>query len=417
MLKPYQGAFSKEEAAHLLRRTCWGAPLKEVEEAVKNGLNGTVDDLLNFSLKPAPHNPFDYRDAIKPGRGFQLTQLNWLFEMLHGSEPFRENLALMWHNHFVVATDKVKSGAVLTDYLNTLRKHALGSFTDLALAVSKHPSMLRYLDNDQNVKGRPNENFSRELLELFTVGIGNYTEKDIQEGARALTGWTIKKVGKGTGEEGAEFVYAKNKHDAGVKTYLGKTGNFSGEEVVQMAAEHPAAATFVSRKILRHFVSDVPSEADVKALADTWTRTNGNLRTVIREVLLSEAFFSEHARNSRIKSPVEYIVGTLRTAQMKPNENDKFYEQLGKTLARLGQLPLTPPDVSGWAGGRDWISDATLLTRMRFAAQISKTIKNKKDLTLLLLGRNNPGIENLIRDLPADRQAYLLMVSPEYQLA
>lgn len=417
MLKPHQGAFSEQEAAHLLHRTCWGASLADVKDVAQKGLARTVDDLLNFSMKRAPGNRFDHRDSIQPGRGFQLTQLNWLYEMLHGPEPFRENLTLMWHNHFVVATDKVKSGAVLSDYLDTIRKHALGNFTDLALALSKHPSMLRYLDNDQNVKGRPNENFSRELLELFTVGIGNYTEKDIQEGARALTGWTIKRTNKGTEEETAEFFYARNKHDGGVKTYLGKTGNFTGEDVVEMAAAHPATAHFVSRKILRHFVSDSPSEADIKALADTWTRSKGNLKTVIREVLLSEAFFSQHARESRIKSPVEFVVGTLRTAQIKPNENDKFYEQLGKTLARLGQMPLTPPDVSGWAGGRDWISDATLLTRMRIAAQFSKMVKTKKDLTFLMLGKDNPSIENLIRDLPADRQAYLLMVSPEYQLS
>ncbi|GGJ20789.1 DUF1800 domain-containing protein [Deinococcus roseus] len=417
MLKPYQGAFDQEKAAHLLRRACWGAPLSEVKEATQKGLAQTVEDLLDFRMNMAQNNPFDYRDAIKPGRGFQLTQLNWLFEMIHGPQPFRENLALMWHNHFVVGTDKVKSGSALMGYLDTLRKHALGNFTDLALAISKHPSMLRYLDNDQNVKGKPNENFSRELLELFTVGIGHYTEKDIQEGARALTGWTLKRVGKGTPEDGAEFVFAKNKHDTGSKTYLGKTGNFSGEDIVQMAAGQPATALFVSRKILRHFVSDSPTDADVKALAETWQNSKGDLRTVIREVLLSEAFFSQHAQETRIKSPIEFIVGTLRTAQIKPLDNDKYYEGLLKTLARLGQLPLAPPDVSGWSGGRNWISDATLLTRMKFAAQVSKNIKNKKGLHLSLLGKENASIENLLKDLPAEKQAYLLMVSPEYQLA
>lgn len=417
MLKPHAGPFRPEEAAHLLRRTCWGAPLARVQQVAEQGLQKTVDDLLNLKGGTAQKNPFDYRDSINPGRGFQLTQLNWLFEMLHGPQPFRENLTLMWHNHFVVATDKVKSGAVLSSYLDTLRKNALGNFTELTLSVSKHPAMLRYLDNDMNVKGRPNENFSRELLELFTVGIGNYTEKDIQEGARALTGWSIKRVGKGTPEEGAEFVYAKNKHDTGTKTYLGKTGNFTGEDIIEMASAHPATATFISRKILRHFVSDTPEESDVRALAETFIRTKGDLKTVIREVLLSEAFFSQKARESRIKGPIDYIVGTLRTANTPPAENDKYYETLLKTLARLGQLPLSPPDVSGWHGGRDWISDATLLTRMRFAAQVSKTLKNKKDLHFALMGRNNPAVENLIRDLPADKQAYLLMVSPEYQLA
>jgi len=325
----------------------------------------------------------------------------------------------------VIGTDKVRNVPMLASYLELLRRHAAApDFAAFALDVARHPAMLRYLDNDQNRRGKPNENFSRELLELFTTGLGTpatptYSEQDVREGAKALTGWTFE-GGRGNNNflEEARFVFRESQHDAGRKAYLGKSGPLGGEDVVRIAAGHPQTALFVSRKLHRAFVADVPDEQAVAASAETWRHTNGNVRAVLEELLASEAFYARRA--AIIRSPVEFIVGAVRTLG-QPKLEAKQILNLAQTAGRLGQLLLEPDTVKGWDGGREWINDSTLLGRMQVAAALTLGANAPKleqqPTPLALLGQERSPLQAALDGLSPRQRTYLTLISPEFQLA
>jgi len=418
-LKPYQPrTFTLEDAAHLARRTSFGATEQEIRALHALGPQGAVDRLLRFPAATLPGNPFDPSDGATPGAMVKLTQARWLYEMIHTPHPLREKLALTWHNHFVIGTDKVRNIHALAGYLEVLRTRSLGRFEQLTLAVAQSPAMLRYLDNDQNKKGKPNENFARELLELFTTGIGHYTEQDVQEAARALTGWTY--VG-GRGKEydaPVSFVFNARQHDGGVKTYLGQRGNFQGEDVIRISAAHPATGDFVAGKLLRAFVTDNPRDTDVKAVGDLFRASAGDLHEVTRALLTSELFYAPPNRNAIIKSPVEFVVGALRAMDRPPLE-EKAVMNLVTLMARMGQELLHPPTVKGWDGGREWINDTTLLLRMQFAAGLTlgRTAVKRAPGGVALLGTERSPLRGALTGLNAAQQTYLTLISPEYALA
>ncbi|ANE42567.1 DUF1800 domain-containing protein [Deinococcus puniceus] len=424
-LPPYSRPLTAEDAAHLLRRTSFGATDAQIRALVGRDARTVARELLSFDGAEAPGNPFDPAQAATPAAGLQLIRARWLFEMLYGPHPLRERLTLLWSNHFVVGTDKVKNVPALTEYLSLLRRHAATpSFSAFALDVARTPAMLRYLDNDQNRNGKPNENFSRELLELFTTGIGsptqqNYTEEDVKEGARALSGWTFI-GGRGNQKylEAPKFVFNPKQHDNGRKTYLGKTGNLTGEDVLALAAGHPATAVFVARKLHRAFVSDVPTEAAVKGSAETFARTGGNIRAVLEELLSSEVFYASRA--AVIRGPVEFIAAALRSFG-SPKMEAKQLLNLVQTAGRMGQLLLQPDTVKGWDGGREWINDTTLLGRMQLAAALSLGANAPKLDTpptpLALLGTERAATAAALNGLSAKQRTYLMLISPEFQLA
>lgn len=418
-LTPYSKNLSVEDAAHFVRRTRFGGTDGEIRSLAGQDARSVARAALGFDQTRAQKNPFDPATGATPGAMIQLTRASWLYEMIYGPHPLREKLALTWSNHFVVGTDKVRNEPSLRQYLNVLRKHAAtGSFEQFALDIARTPAMLRYLDNDQNRKGKPNENFSRELLELFTTGIGHYTEKDVMEGARALSGWTFT-GGRGNKNflEEAQFEYQKNRHDPGVKTYLGQTGKFEPQDIVRLAATHPQTAVFISRKLHRAFVADTPDEQAVQGSAETFRRTNGDLRAVLEELLASEAFYG--SRQRIIRSPVEYIVGALRTLG-RPELDAKRIVNLSQLSGRMGQQLLEPDTVKGWDGGREWINDTTLLLRMNLAASLTlgkDAPQVKPPTNLALIGSERDLMRAALGKLNDKQRTYLTMISPEFQLS
>jgi uncharacterized protein (DUF1800 family) len=414
---------SQEDAAHLLRRTSFGATDQEIQALVGQTPAQAAESLLAYKQNLQPSR-FDPAGAVSAGAAVKMVQAAWLWEMIYTPFPLRERLALVWTNHFVVASDKVKNSSALQEYLNLMRGHALGKFGDFALAVARSPAMLSYLDNDKNRKGKPNENFSRELLELFTAGIGtpgkpNYSEKDVQEGARGLTGWTYQ-GGRNRKTEFAQkstFMSVDKFHDDGQKTYLGRAGKFRPEDIVRLAANHPATAGHIAGKLWAAFVSSVPSPAGIAALAQTFAVSGGDLNTTMTSLLTSDAFYSQANRLSLYRSPAEYVVGALR-AMGRPQLDEKAIIGLVGVMARMGQDLLHPPTVKGWDGGREWINDTTLLLRMQAAAALTlgKTAPRGQALTpLTALGRAD-GLHSALSGLDEKQRGYLMLISPEYQL-
>ena len=418
-LTPHPRKLTAEDAAHFLRRTAFGATDAQIRALVGQDARAVARAALKFSQERAPGNPFDPATGATPGAMLQLTRAGWLYELLYGPAPLREKLALTWSNHFVIGTDKVRNHPALQGYLGLLREQAAAQdFTAFAGAVARTPAMLRYLDNDQNKKGKPNENFSRELLELFTTGIGHYSERDVTEGARALSGWTFE-GGRGNQNflQEPRFVFQAGRHDAGEKTYLGQTGKFGPDDIIRLATRHPQTATFVSRKLHRAFVADTPDPKAVEGSAETWRRTGGDVRAVLEELLSSAAFYS--ARQAIIRGPIDLIVGTVRTLG-QPKLEPKRVLSLSQLAGRMGQTLLLPDTVEGWDGGREWVNDTTLLLRMQFAASMSlgsAAPQVEPPSTLALIGSERETLGEAMRGLNAQRRLYLTLVSPEFQLA
>lgn len=418
-LTPYDRPLSPETAAHFLRRTAFNGTEEQIMSLVGRNPRQVAQEALNFTQEFAPGNPFDPTTGATPGDMIVLNRAAWMYELLYSPQPLREKLALTWSNHFVIGTDKVRNYPSLSGYLGILRRNAAGdSFERFALEVAQSPAMLRYLDNDQNRAGKPNENFSRELLELFTTGIGNYTETDVHEGARALSGWTFQD-GRGKNFlQTPQFVFNRKEHDTGQKTYLGKSGNLSGEDIVHQAATHPQTAVFIARKLHRAFVSDQPNMQLVQSSAETFRRSGGDLGKVLEELLSSAEFYA--SRQRIIRGPVEYTVGMVR-ALGQPKLNVKQVLNLTRVCARMGQQLLQPDTVKGWDGGREWINDSTLLLRMQVAA--SMTIGGgapklpQVPSTLALLGTERGMLRAALDGLNSQQQAYLTLISPEFQLA
>jgi uncharacterized protein (DUF1800 family) len=278
--------------------------------------------------------------------------LTWLNEMINSEAQLREKMSLFWHGHFATRVINIYFQQQL---LNVIRQNALGNFGDLLRQVSKSPAMLSFLNNQQNRKQHPNENFAREVMELFTMGRGNYTETDIREAARAYTGWGFNVRG--------EFVDRKFLHDNGSKTFLGKTGNFDGDDIIDIILEQKVTAKFITSKIYKYFVNDTVDEQKVEHLAEKFYRNNYNLRKLMNEIFLSDWFYEEKNIGTRIKSPVELIVGIRRFIPMelqKP-EAQLLFQRV------LGQILFYPPNVAGWPGGKNWIDSSALMFRMRLS--------------------------------------------------
>jgi uncharacterized protein (DUF1800 family) len=368
--------YSFEDAAHLLRRAGFGGTPTEIEELRKLGPKLAVEKLLSFSTddgtSPNPHNfrPM-LENATNPnqvrGKAVNILQGWWLHKMLTTSQPLKEKLTLFWHGHFATELDKVRNAYMLEQQNELFRISGLGRFDDLVLEVSRDPAMLWYLDNADNVKGHPNENFARELMELFTMGVhGGYTERDVQESARAFTGWGLEKPPKGNGKytDKPKFKFYASKHDDGQKTFLEERGNFDGSDIVRMTTQHPSTARFITGKLWRFFVSEELPKDTADELVKLWQDTGANIREVLRVILTSEKFYAPENRSSLVKSPIEYVVGALRSSAARPTPAQTV--ALVNQLEAMAQIPFHPPNVKGWDGGLDWIADGTVLARLNF---------------------------------------------------
>lgn len=275
----------------------------------------------------------------------------WADRMVATPRPLEEKMTLFWHGHFATSEAKVRDYRKLLLQNRTLREHATGNFRDLLMAVMRDPAMLVYLDNGQNVKDHPNENFGRELLELFTMGVGNYTERDIREASRAFTGWT---------NDAVEFRFDRDKHDDGTKDFLGQRGAFDGDDIVDIILAQPVTAEFVSSKLYRFFVREDPSATTKTRLARVFREADYELKPLLRTIFLSRDFYSAPSVATQIKSPVQLLVSTYRKLGLS---GAPTIPDFNAQTRRLGQALLYPPNVAGWSGGRTWITPATLLER------------------------------------------------------
>jgi uncharacterized protein (DUF1800 family) len=270
--------------------------------------------------------------------------------MVNSPQQLREKFSLFWHGHFAT---RVVNIFFQQQLLDEIRKNALGNFGELLKAVSKSASMINFLNNNQNKKGHPNENFAREVMELFTLGRGNYTETDVKEAARAFTGW-------GTNAKG-EFQFRSNQHDTGSKTIIGKKGNFNGDDVLNILLEQKQTARFITQKIFRYFVNDLPDAEKIEWLANRFYNNNYAILPLLTDIFTSSWFYEEKNIGVKIKSPVELMVGIRRLLPMEIQN-----EEMQLLLQRvLGQLLFYPPNVAGWPGGKNWIDSSTLMMRLR----------------------------------------------------
>ena len=293
------------------------------------------------------------------GQRYELLRAWWVREMLTTPSPLTERMTLFWHNHFTSGQDKVPYPQQMALQNMLLRRDALGNFGELLHDVAKDPAMLQYLDGASNRKGKPNENFAREVMELFTLGEGHYTQRDVSEAARAYTGWSLD-------PDTQAYVWHASQHDDGEKTVLGETGPFDGDQVLDILLARPETATFVTTRLWREFVSDTPDPAGIEPIATRFRASRYAIKVALRGIFLSDAFWDDGNRGVLVKSPAEFVVGTLRAFDIGYDNPAPFAAQ----IRTLGENLFYPPNVKGWPGGTTWINSSTLLARKQFVEQL-----------------------------------------------
>lgn len=340
--------------------------------------------------------------AVRAEQDRRLTEIRgwWLDRMAQPDLAAREKLVLFLHGHFATSAEKVRNPVMLFRQNQLFREKAYGRWHELVLAVAKDPAMLLYLDGAKNRAGAPNENFARELFELFTLGVGNYTEQDIQESARAFAGWTVgwpRKPGEPEDQENTPpvFVDRKNWHDIKSKKIFGQRGSFDGEDVVRIALAQPAAPRWITRKLWRFYAGWFPEEPLQTELAEGWTKRGGEMRSFLRSMWTHPAFYDPQHAEDRVKSPTEWLVGLCRQLAC-PLPAPALASNM---LAELGQKLLEPPNVKGWDGGITWINTSTLEKRYEYTSWIVSGTRGMQRLAGMDLGRL--AIESGIREIPA----------------
>lgn len=358
---------NQRQVQHLFLRAGFGTSLSTIQQQVGKTPEKLVDQLFANSKTPEYIKVFDFqeglfakfKDADKTERKAMLKtaregvidlNLLWLSQMVRTEGFLREKMTLFWHDHFASET---KNPYFAQRQNNLFREHALGSFKDLLFAVSKDQVMLKYLNNQQNRKQSPNENFAREVMELFTLGRGNYTEKDIKEAARAFTGWGFNRQG--------DFIFRSNWHDYDKKTVFGQTERFDGKDILNLLLKQKQTAKYITTKIYQYFVNQVVDETHITQLSTIFYESDYDIKTLLRAIFVSSWFYDDQHIGKRIKSPIEIIVGLQRT----------FYMQFQDAMAplfiqkALGQILFKPPNVAGWPDGKAWIDSSTLMFRLK----------------------------------------------------
>ena len=369
--------------AHLMRRAGFGASRDEIEARVAAGYEATVEDLL----RPEAHEPVDvyrflryYPFQWKPGTAGGIGQSGWVWRMINTRAPLQEKLCLFWHQIFATGVSKVDHYDEIMDMIDIFREHGLGKYRDLLLEVSRNPAMLFWLDNHENHATAINENWGRELLELFTMGVGNYTEEDVYECSRAFTGWTMtpKLPRFHMGRWDWYFEYRPDDHDNGEKTFLGHTGNFNGEDIIDIVLDQPATARFIARHLYSFFVADevqVPAwqvtpprdPVAVEIIANALAESDFDITHTLR-VIFNSDFFKE-ARFTKVKNPTEVVIGALRMVGGVEHAGPDVLEY-SNHITYMGQELLNPPSVEGWHSGVEWINSGTLMKRANFVADM-----------------------------------------------
>src|ERR1700730_15584857 len=352
---------TRSQVAHLLRRAGFGATEAELDQYTALGFAGALDRLLNpeqVDDSATDQQLIPLTTDLGDPKKIEPAKFWWLNRMLYTQRPLQEKLTLFWHNHFATANSKVGNSVLMLQQIQLFRDYGLGNFEGMLQRVTRDPATLIWLDNRLNRKGAPNENFAREVQELFTVGIGNYTEQDIKEAARAFTGHTLDK--------NLKYVFNQGQHDAGLKTFQGQTGNFDANDILAILVRNPATARFITAKLFTMFVYDNPDPATIDRLANTFVSTNFDMRSVMRDLFGGPEFLSSQAFHGQIKQPVELVTGSLKALNVQNVGPD-----VTQFLRRMGQDLLNPPDVSGWEGGPGWINGTTLFERFNWGDRLA----------------------------------------------
>jgi uncharacterized protein (DUF1800 family) len=386
--------------AHLMRRAGFGDSREELEARAQQGYEAVVEELLNPEKEPPVDDDvlFRYFPDYEGGMAPVQSQAHWLYRMINTRRPLEEKMVLFWHQLFATGNSKIDNPPEMVEQIATFRRHALDTFPNILIELAKNPAMIYWLDNNGNHKGAINENWGRELLELFSLGVGNYSEDDIKEASRAFTGWTIApKIPRlPLGRFYWNFEYKPEDHDYDEKTFLGQTGNFNGEDIINIIVQQSASARFLCRHLYNFFVADevqVPAwnvtppkdpEA-IELLTQAYFESNYDLRAVLR-VLFNSDFF-KHSRFTRVKSPAEMVVSTLRLSGsfIGPRLG---YQAVAAECGFQGQELLNPPSVESWHTGEEWIDGGALVRRVNFAAKYLSDTKQ-------------PGINSIVERLKA----------------
>ena len=390
--------------AHLMRRAGFGATRDELEAALAKGYEATVEELLH------PGDPEDLpQDVIRRYHTEQAelrlsdgAAANWMYRMITTKNPLEEKLSLFWHSLFATGYVKLNQANALLNQIEMFRKYGLGNYATLLVELSKDPAMIIWLDNIDNHKEAINENYGRELLELFSMGIGNYSEEDIKECARAFTGWTLGNAEYMSTRASRDsiwpysrinwhFQYRDYDHDDGEKTFLGETGNFNGQDIVDIIAKQEATARFVSTRMFQYFAADEVNEDGEKVIDEmikSYFDSGYEMRSVLRTLFNSEYFKSENARWARVKGPVELVIGAVRLAGSY-REPTPGIEQVARQAVYMGQGLLQPPSVEGWHEGIEWVDSGALVERVNFVAHEFANVQN-------------PGVRRIIERLAND---------------
>lgn len=404
LLKPMTSGWNRDKARHLSNRAGFGVPVQDADALAGMSLEAAVARFIDYETLPQNltepdwlPDPKEYRNI---GRKIEaLRQLNgmgskkeltaerretmeaeerklrnmfnaeerrsierlkrwWLARMLTTKRPLEEKMALFWHGHFAASAEKVKASRHNYEMNKLFRDMATGNFKMLTYEVGVSPAMLRYLDNAQSSKFHPNENWARELMELFTLGEGHYTEQDIKESARAFTGWT---------SDGEEFVFNPNNHDNGEKTFLGRKGPLNGNDIIDTIFEREQASRFICKKLWKYFAYDNPEDEVIEGMAATLRNSGYDLKPALRQMFLSQAFYSDKAMANCIKSPAQLTVSMLGALNVAPPKDSMVEQYLVLSMRAMGQDLFFPPNVKGWEGGRTWINTNTLMTRYGLA--------------------------------------------------
>lgn len=352
---------------HLLRRAGFGASPTELAAYEKLSLAGVTNQLINYSGIANPvvdkmEQLFNFNFAVA-----HEVQRWWLLRMLTTTRPLEERMTLFWHGLLTSAISKSRPDMMYVQN-QFLRAHALDTFPNILKGISKDPAMMVWLDLQTNHKGHANENFARELMELFSMGVGNYTEEDVRESARAFTGYSLHYTGKNVNGlfNPPTYVFNPRLHDDGPKTFLGHTGNFTGDDIIDIIVATPAAATYLCTRLFSWFAYAEPEPSVLQSLTKTYFATNYSVKALVQQILTSPAFYSAKAYRSTIKSPTELVVGSLRTLGMQTEGN-----LLPNMMPAMGQELLNPPNVAGWPGGTTWLNSGTWLTRLNYANQVA----------------------------------------------
>lgn len=411
--------FDAPAAAHLLRRLQFGVTPAEIDRAVRDGLDATLDRLFTPQPETAEFTASQaaLRDAAVATASVPDLKAWWLHRMAGTANPVVEKVTLFWHNHFATSISKVQSVPMMVAQNDLFRTLGQGSFRKLLTAIARDPAMLVWLDGNANRKRHPNENFAREVMELFALGLGNYTEHDIQEAARAFSGWHLRD---------GQFWFNDSQHDPTEKTVFGKTGRFEGQAIIDLCLDHPACPRFLAFKLLRTFVTADPAPASIDRVAGLFTKHDLALAPVLEEVCRTPEFFSAEARGSIIKSPVELILGTLR-----PLCERIRWPAVRDLAAQLGQDVFAPPSVKGWDGGRQWVHATAWVQRWNFLSDVTGSdrygslrsdvrediVQNpQKWATAVFATPLSDAVHDAMKQTaPGDRLAFALSL-PEYQV-